>query len=73
ERRVAELESHLPSYDRDPDTAVIPNRIPDRIPAVSDPYRSDDGPDVPGQAGNDADRDRSQRRALGDADDARRA
>ena len=41
ERRVAELEAHLPSYDRDPGTTVIP----DRIPAVSDPHRLEDGHD----------------------------
>ena len=38
ERRVAELEAHLPSYDRDPGSAVIP----DRIPAVADPHRLED-------------------------------
>ena len=57
ERRVAELEAHLPSYDRDPGTTVIP----DRIPAVADPHRLEDTDDDPSRR-RDAGPDRNDAR-----------
>lgn len=37
ERRIAELESHVPSYDRSTDTPVIPDRSMPRLNDVDGP------------------------------------